>query len=49
LRTLTFQLAGADSETDGLGAASGVIKTERAIFVRYLALVSPTIHMSGTQ
>lgn len=48
LRTLTFQLA-----EDGIGPDPQLgpanVKTERAIFVRYLAMVSPTIKMGRTQ
>jgi hypothetical protein len=48
LRTLTFQLAGDDTGPDAQPGPAN-LKTERAIFVRYLAMVSPTLKMGKAQ
>lgn len=51
LRTLTFQLAGsaAQAKPSGGDLPQQAAKAERAIHVRYLALVSPSISMIKTQ
>jgi hypothetical protein len=48
LRALTFQMAGPKAVPDAEAAADG-IRTEQAIFVRYLAMISPTLRMGSAE